>query len=370
LAEANSLTEMKTMTDSPSSGRRTAIAIGIRFMRWVRMHPGAVGIAGLLSFAAPVTFFAGAVSVMRDPTIMDVVVLAAWFVLFGAELWVSLLVVGYLLQHVEMVRRYPRTATLLGAAAAAALAEFSNGRGEILVEQGVAQDIETMHLFALVFAVTMALLFFAHLRLSRRQEEAAARLGAAQSAQHEARWRLAQARLQAVQARIDPQLLFEMLDAVRRAYENDPSRAERLLDELATFLRAALPRLRSSSSTVLREAQLAHAYARLRTLAGAGDVDMTLEVSPDVADARFPPGVLLPLLDDALRVRTGSCDLTVGRSSGDCRLVLTLPASPLDAAVARVRSLLTDLYGTAAELAVGYANGVASATVKVPFELA
>ncbi|HEY3177519.1 MAG TPA: histidine kinase [Casimicrobiaceae bacterium] len=340
-------------------------------MRWLEAHRGAVKMAGVLSFAAPVTFFSGAVSVMREQTALDVLELTAWFVLFGVELWGLLLVIGYALQRVEAIGRHARIATLLGASAAAAFAEFSTaGRGSILLEQGVMQSVQAMHVYAFVFSLIMALLFFAHLHRSRAQEEAAARLAAAQAAQHEARRRLGQARLQAVQARIDPQLLFEMLDAVRCAYEDDASRAERLLDQLATFLRAALPRLRSTSSSVLREAQLARAYAQLRTLASATDIDMRLDVSTDVADARFPPGVLLPLLVDALRVRAGACELIATRSSGDCRLVLTLPARPLDAAVARVRSLLADLYGTSAELAVAHANGVASATVKVPYELA
>lgn len=360
---------MTTLTDAPIS-RRAAVASGVHLVHWLRSHRGAVGIAGLLAFAAPVTFFVSAVSVMRDPAIGDVLVLGTWFVLFGAELWIWLLAVGYLLQRVEVARRYPIGARLLGACAAAALAEFSSGgRGDLLIDQGVVQNIGTMHLFAFVFALTMSLLFFAHLRISRAHEEAAARLAAAQASQREARRRLAQARLQAVQARIDPQLLFEMLDAVRLAYEDDSSRAERLLDELATFLRAALPRLRSSSSTVLREAQLARAYARLRTLSSESAIDMTLDVSPDVADARFPPGVLLPLMDDALRVRAGSCDLRARRLADECRLVLMLPANPVDA-TARVRLLLTDLYGTAAELVVGYADGVANATVRVPYEAA
>jgi hypothetical protein len=164
--------------------------------------------------------------------------------------------------------------------------------------------------------------------------------------------------------------LFDMLDAVWRAYAEDPSRAERLLDELATFLRASLPRLRGASSNVVREASLARAYAQLRALAGVTDINMKLEVPSDVANARFPPGVLLPLLDDALRARGGACGLIARRCSSDCQLVLTLPARPSDVTIDRVRSLLADLYGTSAELAVAHVNGLASATVKVPYELA
>ena len=302
---------------------------------------------------------------------MEVLALMAWFVLFGVELWGLLLVIGYALQRVKVIGRYARSATLLGAGASAAFATLSTtGRGSILVEQGVVQSIEAMHVYAFVFSLVMALFFFAHLHRSRAQEEAAARLAAAQEAQRAIGRRLVHSRLQAVQARIDPQLLFEMLDSVRRAYEDDVARAERLLDELVTFLRAALPRVRSTSSSVRREAHLARSYAQLRTLAGATDIDMRLNVSPEVVDARFPPGVILPLLNDALHAREGACALSATRSSSDCTLVLTLPARPLDAAVARVRSLLADLYGASAELAVAHANGVVSATVTVPYELA
>ena len=342
----------------------------LRFVYWLRSHRGAVKMAGLLSFAAPIIFFTSAISVMREPTVANVLELCAWFAALGLELLILLLVIGYALQRVAAMRRYARSATLAGACIAAATAELCNGRGYILVEQGVTQSVQTMHAYAFIIDLIMALMFFAHLSRSRAQEEAAARLAAAQGAQTEARRRLGQARLQALQARIDPQLLFEMLDAVRLAYESDPSRAERLLDELASFLRAALPRLRSNSSSVLREAHLVRAYAQLRTLADLSDIDMRFDVSEDVANARFPPGVLLPLLDDALRVRAGAYGLVASRSSSECELVLTLPTSPLEGAVTRVRALLADLYGASAKLIVAYADGVASATVKVPYELA
>jgi hypothetical protein len=346
---------------------KTTAAVG-GFVRWLRTHRGAIAMAGLLSFAAPVTFFSGAASVMHDPSVSDLLVLTAWFVLFGMEMSGLLLVMGYLLQNGEVLRRHARSATLLCACTAAAVTELSNGRGYILVEQGVVQSTHTMHAYAIVFALIMALLFFAHLDRSRAREEAAVRLAVAQAAQHLARRRLAQARLQAVQARIDPQLLFEMLDSVRRAYEDDASRAERLLDGLASFLRAALPRLRGTSSSVLREANLARAYAELRKLADMTDIDVKLDVPADVANARFPPGVLLPLLNDALCGRAGSCEIRATRSFGDCRLILTLPARPLDRIVSRVRLLLADLYGASAELAIVQMNGVAHATVKVPYE--
>ena len=71
--------------------------------------------------------------------------------------------------------------------------------------------------------------------------------------------------------RASTRLLFDMLDAVRLAYAIEPARAERLLDELVAFLRAALPRLRDASSSVAREVELARALraaARWRRVSG------------------------------------------------------------------------------------------------------
>ena len=216
----------------------------------------------------------------------------------------------------------------------------------------------------------MALLYFAHLQRARTHEAAVARLAEAQAAQREARARIVQSRLQAVQARIDPRLLFELLDAVRRSYEVDAARAESLLDELIRFLRSALPRLRTESSNVSREVELARAYVQLRGLAGSTGTALTAAVSRDAMHARFPPGVLLSLLDDALRARPGACDLSAIRTGGDCRVVLTLPVQPSDAALARVRALLADVHAAAAELTICDAGGPVRAIVKVPYELA
>jgi len=194
------------------------------------------------------------------------------------------------------------------------------------------------------------------------------RLAAAQAAHLESRRRAAQMRLQAVQARVDPNLLFDMLESVKRCYEEDASRAEQLLDELIAFLRAALPRLRCASSSVASEAELARAYAQLRALAGAAEVSMTLDVSREAMNAQFPPGVLLPLLDDALRKRGGGCDLAVTRHRDECRVVLGLPARPSEAALDRARALLGELYGASATLAIGTSAGAATTSIMVPFE--
>ena len=130
----------------------------------------------------------------------------------------------------------------------------------------------------------------------RRRQQAASHLAAAQEQGRIVRQQIASARLLAIQARVDPQFLFDMLAAVKGFYEHDAARAEQLLDELAAFLRAALPRLRSARSSLKVECGLVQAHVQLLRVAGAARIDLHLELRRDLATAVFPAGVLLPLL--------------------------------------------------------------------------
>ncbi len=341
------------------------------FRRWLRAHRGAVTVAGLLALAGPLTFFVGAISVMRMPSPANIAWVGLWWLLYGTSLWCLLLITGYACERLT-----PRLGPiqrgivwLLAAGSAAAVANLlTAGRGTLLIEQGLVESVPTMFLNGFTVSLIMALLYFAHLRRSREYEQAAVRLAAAQTAQRDARRRIAQARLQEVQARIDPRLLFELLETMRRLYEADPARGERFVDELIVFLRAALPRLRTSSSSLARETELARAYVSLRALADPADPEMTIDVASDALHARFPPGVLLPLLKGG--VGAGGCRLKASRTGDVCRLALTNVAAPSEESVAGVRSLLTEVYGSAGKLQIESATDAVNVIAEVPYELA
>ena len=71
-----------------------------------------------------------------------------------------------------------------------------------------------------------------------------AELGRATSQQH-----LAEARFASLQARIDPDYIFQTLTRLERLYEADPAAADRLLDELIAFLRNALADMHASATS-------------------------------------------------------------------------------------------------------------------------
>ena len=236
------------------------------FVRWVRTHRSAVVVAFLLGLAYPVTSLASSLGVATEVTPALVVAGVFRTMVQGLLNGPSFLLAGYVLQRLELTGwRAALAAVALSSAPAAihGVLILVTGWNDMLVGTGHRRDFLVD---SIANTSSMALLFFTHLQHSRAHAVAAERLDAAKAAQREARRRLAYGQLKAVQARIDPQLLFDMLDAVRRAYESDPVRAEHLLDELVAFLRAALPRLQDASSTVPREAETARALARLHAL--------------------------------------------------------------------------------------------------------
>jgi histidine kinase len=88
----------------------------------------------------------------------------------------------------------------------------------------------------------------AAVHLSRqRHARVLAVLRAAELDRETSQRRLAEAGLAALQARIDPDFLFQTLAKLEQLYEADPPAADRLLEELIAFLRGALADIRLQS---------------------------------------------------------------------------------------------------------------------------
>ena len=94
---------------------------------------------------------------------------------------------------------------------------------------------------------------------------------------------------------------------------------------------------------------------------------MTVDIALDIMHARFPPGVLLPLLD-AASASGRRCKLNARRSADDCQLVLELGAPPSQTSVTRVGSLLTELYGAGASLEIQSMDGAVDVIVTIAYE--
>ncbi len=173
-----------------------------------------------------------------------------------------------------------------------------------------------------------------------------------------------EARLQAMQARVEPQFLFNTLTQVERLYESDARLADRMLDDLIVYLRAALPQLREAASTVAREIELARAYLNVVQARRNDPLALKVVMARDACDVRFPPMILLPLIERSIihRLELLKAGDTIGidtRIENDkLRMTVTdsgarsLYHDPGDAALQGIRERLRALYGAAASLSL------------------
>ena len=108
-------------------------------------------------------------------------------------------------------------------------------------------------------------------------------------------------RLEAMQARIEPQFLLSTLAQIEALYDRDVQSGDRMLESFSAYLRAALPQLRGDDSTLEREARLCESYLTIAQLRMGSRLAFSIEIPDELGPSAFPPMLLLPLVDDALR---------------------------------------------------------------------
>src|SRR6185295_18926643 len=75
-----------------------------------------------------------------------------------------------------------------------------------------------------------------------------ARIAKAEAERHQLEKNILEARLQLLQAQVEPHFLFNTLANVQHLVETNPGEASRMLDSLIQYLRAALPQMRESNT--------------------------------------------------------------------------------------------------------------------------
>ena len=228
-------------------------------------------------------------------------------------------------------------------------------------------DVVKRHVFWALFILSQGLVMNASavfLYADRRAaRKTATRLRSAEL-DRTRRSRLAfESRLQAMQARIEPQFLFNTLAQVERLYEDDPAQAGNMLDALISYLRAAMPMMRDTSSTVGREIELARAYLDIVRLRLGERLSVAIEAPPGADDIRMPPMMLLPLIDHAIvrglepATGAGAGAIRIHTDVRDGRLRLLIRDSGVGFApetggdgIAALRERLDALYGSSARL--------------------
>jgi hypothetical protein len=215
---------------------------------------------------------------------------------------------------------------------------------------------ELWFLIAFGFQLGTAVVVYALWRSSQRTTE---RVRASEAARAHDLQRLQSAELLALQARVDPQLLFDALGRVGVLQRRDPPAADRLLTNLIAMLRAMLPRWAVTGSTVEREFAVVRSWLQVTRALAPGLPSVEVALDDRTGRAALAPMLALPMLRSVLDApgTTGLAWRLVAEAAAG-RLLVTLatddrPADPI--ALDRIelgplRERLALLHGDAARL--------------------
>lgn len=184
------------------------------------------------------------------------------------------------------------TGPLFGAALAAPLA-FLPSLPEERTGPAIAMQMAVAFLFALSLALAQTS-FGLVLQRQRRQAETRHRALVLER-------ELLAARLNVLQAQIEPHFLYNTLANVQVLTRKDPAAADQMLMHLIEYLRSAMPAMRSSRSSLGRELALARAYLSIMQFRMGQRLSFSVEAAPDLLGRDFPPTIIGTLIENAIK---------------------------------------------------------------------
>jgi len=195
---------------------------------------------------------------------------------------------------------------------------------------------------------------------------------------------LAEARLTALNAQLNPHFLFNTLHAVSSLVERDPRGVRRMIARLSELLSLHSRRRRGATKSCSRRRSPSSSdISRSLQIRFQGQLEIDVQIGDDARDALVPNLILQPLVENAVKHGVDKVSGTgkiriVGRREVD-RLVLSVSdngpgpqkIAKLDEAgvgLANIRQRLEQLYGSAQSLTLAESpSGGTVAQIVMPF---
>jgi two-component system, LytTR family, sensor kinase len=192
---------------------------------------------------------------------------------------------------------------------------------------------------------------------------------------------LAQARLQNLQLQLRPHFLFNALNTISSVVYENPRRADTMIAALSDLLRTTLADADEQLVSLEREMEMLDGYLAIMRARFEGQLNVAVQVEPDVRHALVPHLLLQPLVENSIKhgVDPRSNGIRVllraERDGRHTRLSVRdygggLPGGPLrtGTGIANTAERLRVLYGADHRFALqNCADGGLSVTVAIPY---
>jgi two-component system LytT family sensor kinase len=117
---------------------------------------------------------------------------------------------------------------------------------------------------------------------------------------------LAKARLANLRAQLQPHFLFNALNAISAYVEVKPRQARQMLEQMGDLLRLSLAHSDAQEIRLEQELSIVDRYLKLQAVRYEERLQVALTSTPDVLEAKVPPFILQPLVENAIRYATHS----------------------------------------------------------------
>jgi two-component system sensor histidine kinase AlgZ len=223
------------------------------------------------------------------------------------------------------------------------------------------RSLPFLHVALLVLFVTACLIFYFDLR-ARMLSPA-----------------VAEARIQALQARIRPHFLYNSINAVLSLMRSDPRRAERALEDMADLFRVLMADNRQLAP-IADEIGLVRQYLAIEAIRLGERLRVSWRTDGMPADALVPPLMLQPLVENAVyhgvepSQEGGEIAIEIGCSGGQLEMTLSNPfpagsrhVAGNRMAIANIRERLQLHFDAEASMKSEVTDGIYRVSIRMPY---
>jgi hypothetical protein len=197
---------------------------------------------------------------------------------------------------------------------------------------------------------------------------------------------LSEAKMQMMQAQVEPHFLFNTLASVEHLIETNPPRASAMQRSLIQYLRAVLPQMRDNVvvTNLGREVNMVGAYLNLLKMRMEERLTVDMQIPDGLRSAAFPPMMLQSMVENAIKhgleCKPEGGTLKIVAEVAHDKLRVTVsddgagfgvnPSDGTGLGLPTIRERLKLLHGEAAHLQISAnsPHGVI-ATIEVPYQL-